>query len=173
MRNSSFRFMAFLFRIRDLMRSPLKKLEEAEIKSGWQVLDFGCGPGSYSIAAAELAGETGKIYAVDIHPLAIKKVQEGASKKGLKNIEPILTDCQTGLENDSIDLVLMYDVFHGLQNPDRILEELYRVLKDNAFLCFDDHHMKEAEILSQITSRGLFKFLEKKKLTYIFQKIST
>jgi ubiquinone/menaquinone biosynthesis C-methylase UbiE len=134
------------------------------------MLDFGCGPGSYSIAAAKLVGESGKVYAVDIHPLAIKSVQKRASKNGLKNIETIFTDGQTGLENNSIDLVLMYDVFHGLQNPDGILEELHRILKDDAVLCFDDHHMKEDEIRSRLTRSGLFKFLEKKKLTYLFQK---
>lgn len=172
MKNSSFKVMAFFFRLRDIFRSPLRKLEEAEIKQGWIILDFGCGPGSYSIAAGDLVGETGRVYAVDIHPLAIKMVQERVSKKKLNNIETILTDCETNLENNSIDLVLMFDVFHGLQNPDRILAELYRILKDNAFLCFDDHHMKEAEILSRITSRGLFKFSERKKLTYLFQKSS-
>jgi len=173
MTNLSFRFMAFLFKIRDAFRSPLKKLIEAEIKPGWQILDFGCGPGSYSIAAAELVGETGKVYAVDIHPLALKTVQKRASKKGLKNIETILTDWQTGLENRCIDLILMYDVFHGLKNPDRILEELHRILKEESILCFDDHHMKEEELLSRISRGGFFKFLEKKKLTYLFQKTSS
>lgn len=170
MSNFSFRGMDFLFKIRDRFRSPVKKIVEAEIKSGMQVLDFGCGPGSYSIAAAEVVGETGKVYAVDIHPLAIERVQQRALKKGLKNIEAIRTDCHTGLPNNSIDLILMFDVFHQLKNPDKILEELARILKPNAYLALDDHHMKEAEILSKVTTGGLFKLGASKKLVYLFLK---
>ncbi|MDD1778264.1 MAG: class I SAM-dependent methyltransferase [Candidatus Helarchaeota archaeon] len=170
MGNFSFRGMEFLFKIRDRFHSPVKKIVEAELKSGMQVLDFGCGPGSYSIAAAEVVGETGKVYAVDIHPLAIERVQQRALKKGLKNIEAIRTDCQTGLPNNSLDLILMFDVFHQLKNPDSILGELARILKPNAYLALDDHHMKEAEILSNVSSRGLFKLFARKKLIYLFVK---
>jgi ubiquinone/menaquinone biosynthesis C-methylase UbiE len=162
--------MEFLFKIRDLFRSPGRKLAEVELKPGLQVLDFGCGPGSFSIAAAELVGETGKVYAVDIHPLAIERVQQRALKKGLKNIEAIQTDCKTGLPNNSIDRILMFDVFHQLKNSDRVLEELARILKPNAYLALDDHHMKDAEILSKVSSGGLFKLHERKKLIHLFQK---
>ena len=170
MGNFWFRNMEFLFKIRDRFHSPVKKLEEAEIKSGMHVLDFGCGPGSYSIAAAEVVDEAGKIYAVDVHPLAIERVQQRALKKGLKNLEAIRTDCQTGLPDNSIDLILMFDVFHQLKNPDRILEELARILKPSAYLALDDHHMKEAEILLKVTSRGLFKLFVRKKVVYLFLK---
>jgi ubiquinone/menaquinone biosynthesis C-methylase UbiE len=170
MGNLSFRGMEFLFKIRDRFHSPVKKLVEAEMKSGMQVLDFGCGPGSYSIAAAKVVGETGKVYAVDIHPLAIERVQQRSLKKGLKNIEVIRTDCQTGLPNSSIDLVLMFDVFHQLQNPDSVLEELARILKPQSYLALDDHHMNDMEILSKITSKGLFKLFARKKVIHLFLK---
>jgi ubiquinone/menaquinone biosynthesis C-methylase UbiE len=170
MGNFWFRGMEFLFKIRDRFHSPVKKLAEAEIKSGMHVLDFGCGPGSYSVAAAELVGETGKVYAVDIHPLAVERVQQRALKKGLKNIEAIRTDCQTGLRNNSIDLILMFDVFHQLKNPDSILEELARILKPNAHLALDDHHMKDAEILSKVSSKGFFRLFVRKKVIYLFLK---
>ncbi len=54
------------------------------IKPGTHVLDYGCGPGNYTIVAAELVGPSGKVYAVDIHPLAIREVQNKADIKGLK-----------------------------------------------------------------------------------------
>jgi ubiquinone/menaquinone biosynthesis C-methylase UbiE len=73
MSNLSFKFMAFFFKFRDLFTSPVKILEQIGIGPGWNVLDYGCGSGSYSILAAQLVRPAGKVYAADIHPLAITK----------------------------------------------------------------------------------------------------
>jgi cyclopropane fatty-acyl-phospholipid synthase-like methyltransferase len=67
--------MAVTFRIRDLLRPRRDVLAEAPIKPGSRVLDFGCGPGSYTTVAAQMVGEAGKVYALDLHPLAVKQVQ--------------------------------------------------------------------------------------------------
>jgi ubiquinone/menaquinone biosynthesis C-methylase UbiE len=45
-------------------------VKEVGIREGFSVLDFGCGPASYVKAVAELVGKSGKIYALDINPLA-------------------------------------------------------------------------------------------------------
>jgi len=140
------------------------------IKAGFHILDYGCGPGSYIIPLAELAGKSGKIYALDIHPLAVQRVQSIASKKQLPNVEIICSDCKTGLPDNSVDVVLLYDTFHNLGSPNRVLEELYRVLKPKENLSFSDHHMKENEIVSKVANRGLFRLLRKGKNTYSFLK---
>jgi ubiquinone/menaquinone biosynthesis C-methylase UbiE len=162
--------MSFGFKFRDLLLSPKNKLSEVGIKPGFHILDYGCGPGSYSIAAAQLVGNSGKVYALDIHPLGIERVRDIASKKGIKNIETICSDCATGLEGGSIDVVLLYDTFHDLMDPDGVLKELHRILKTNSILSFSDHHMKEDEILSEITKNSLFKLSRKEKRSYIFLK---
>jgi ubiquinone/menaquinone biosynthesis C-methylase UbiE len=159
-----------MYKIRDLFLPPRNILKEAEIKPGFHVLDYGCGPGSYSIAAAELVGTTGKVYALDINSLAIQQVKRSALRKRVTNIETIRSDCATGLENSSIDVVLLYDTFHTLRNPNSVLKELHRVLKLNGILSFSDHHMKENEIISKVTSRRLFRLLRKGKRTYSFLK---
>ncbi|MHA1659146.1 MAG: class I SAM-dependent methyltransferase [Promethearchaeota archaeon] len=166
-----FRFMAFFFKIRDKFNPPMIKIEKSEIKLDDHVLDYGCGPGSYSIAAAEIVGPTGKVCAADINPLAIKNVNKKALKKGLQNIEVIPTDCNTGLDDNSMDVVICFDVFHGIEDKKSILREFHRVLKPNSRLSFDDHHMKENELISLITAQGLFKFEEKKEKIYVFSKI--
>jgi len=51
-----------------------------------------------------------------------------------------------------------------------VLEELRRVLKPDGILSFSDHHMKENEIVSKVTSRGLFRLSRKGKRTYSFSK---
>jgi ubiquinone/menaquinone biosynthesis C-methylase UbiE len=168
--NLGFRLMVFSYRFRDI-RLPRKNiLKEVGIKPGFHVLDYGCGPGSYIIPLTELVGESGKIYALDIHPLAIRKVQGIASKKKLANVETILSDCQTGLPDNSLDVVLLYDIFHHLSDPDRILKELHRVLKPDGILSFSDHHMKDNEIVSQVTNSGLFRPQKKGQSTYTFLK---
>jgi hypothetical protein len=48
-----FLFMSLVFKIRDLSTAPVRFLEEAKITPGARVLDYGCGPGSYSTAASQ------------------------------------------------------------------------------------------------------------------------
>lgn len=165
-----FRLMALSYKFRDFFRPRMNILREIGIKPGHHVLDYGCGPGSYVVPLVELVGKKGKVCALDIHPLAIQMVQAIASKKQLTNVETILSNCKTGLSDDSIDVVLLHDVLHDLSNPDEVLEELHRVLKSNGILSVSDHHMKENEIVSEVTNRGLFRLLRRDKRTYGFSK---
>jgi ubiquinone/menaquinone biosynthesis C-methylase UbiE len=170
MSNFDFQFMSVGYKIRDFFLPRKNILKEVGIKPGFHVLDYGCGPGSYIIPLAELVGESGKIYALDIHPLAIQKVQYIASKKQLKNVEAILSDCQTGLPDNTLDVVLLYDAFHHLSDPDMVLKELHRVLKPDGILSLSDHHLKENEIVSGVTNGGLFRLLKKGQRAYTFLK---
>ena len=171
--NFHFKFMSFGYKFRDFFLPPKNILKEVGIKPGFHVLDYGCGPGSYTIAAAELVGRSGKIYALDIQPLAIRSVQSIASERQLMNVETICSDCRTGLPDNSVDMVLLYDILHTLSAPNGVLKELHRVLKPNGILSFSSGgHIKESEIISQMTNRGLFRLSGKGKSTYSFLKDS-
>ena len=170
MPNLMFKGMSFIMKFRDLFRPREKIFNEVDIKPNFNILDFGCGPGSYCIIVSKCVGELGKVYALDIHPLAVKKVQDAASKMGLTNIETICSDCATHLPDESIDVILLYDIFHMLSSSNRVLEELHRVLKQNGTLSFSDHHMKENDIISKMTKNGLFCLSSKGKYTYSFMK---
>ena len=170
MSNFHFKFMSFGYRFRDFFLPRKNVLKEVGIKPGFHVLDYGCGPGGYIMAAMEFAGKSGKIYALDIHPLAIQRVQNIVSKKKLTNVETICSDCKTGLPDNSVDVVLLYDTLHDLGDPNGVLEELHRVLKPKGILSFSDHHMQENEIVSKVTSRGLFRLSKKGERTYSFSK---
>ena len=165
-----FRLMALEFKVRDFLRPRKRVLEEVGIRSGYQVLDYGCGPGSYIMAIAELVGKTGKVYALDAHPLAIKMVQDIFSKRRLTNVETILSECETGLTDNSLDVILLYDTLHDLGDPNSVLAEIRRTLKPNGVLSLSDHHLKEVEIVSRVTGGGLFKLSGKGKNTYSFLK---
>lgn len=162
--------MAFTFKIRDFFKPRKDIVKEADIKEGFHVLDYGCGPGSYITAVSELAGKSGEVYALDIHPLAIKIVKKIIVKKRLMNVETILSDRKTGLPEDSIERVLLYDVFHDLTDSDGVLEELHRVLKPDGILSFSDHHLKQNEIVSGMTKTKQFTLSRKGQKTYSFVK---
>ena len=136
-----FKLMAFSYKFRDLFSPRENVLKEVGIQPGANILDYGCGPGGYVSAAADLVGESGKIYALDIHPVAIQMVKKIASKKRLANVETICSDCETGLSDDSLDVILLYDTLHALSDPGKVLEELHRVLKPGGILSFSDHHL--------------------------------
>ncbi len=168
--NLDFKLMSLIIKLRDFFRPRMSILKEVDIKPGFTILDYGCGPGSYTIPIAELAGKSGKIYALDIHPLAIKSVKGIIVKKKLTNVETIQSDCKTGLPDTSVDIVLLYDIFHGLADKSSILAELKRILRQDGILSFRDHHLKENEIISGVTKDGLFKLLGKGESTYSFGK---
>ena len=168
--NRHFKFMSLSFKIRDLLLPRDHILNEVGIKPGFQVLDYGCGTGSYAVVASKMVGTSGTVYALDIHPLAIEYVKKRVSKEHLNNIRTVISGRDTGLPDNSMDIVLLYDIFHELGDPTSVLVELHRVLKTDGVLSFSDHHMKEKEILAGVTVTGLFKLATTGKRTYRFVK---
>ena len=170
MPNLAFNMMALAFKARDLLAPRAKVLGEVKIRMGYQVLDYGCGPGAFTFDLAQMVGQSGKVYALDLHPLAIERVQAMAKRRRLANVETICSDCETGLAGDSVDVVLLYDVFHMLSEPAAILAELHRVLKPGGTLSVLDPHLGEDGIVSGITEGRLFSLVGKGKKTYRFSK---
>ncbi len=168
--NFHFQWLALAYKLRDFLRPRIQIPKETGIQNGFHVLDYGCGPGSYIVPLAGLVGPTGRVYALDVHPLAIQMVERLALKRGLTNITTIQSDCRTGLPDGSLDVVLLYDVFHHLGQPGIVLKELHRVLKPSGVLSVSDHHLREQEIVSGITKQGFFRLAEKGRKTYSFHK---
>jgi len=166
----AFNAMSTILKLRDLLSPRAPVLQEANIKPGSRVLDYGCGPGGYVAGAAKLVGQSGTVYALDLHPMAIRRIQKLARKKQLANVQTIHSDCQTGLPDNSVDVVLLHDIFHLLDNPQTILAELYRVLKQNGTLSVSDHHMREDALLSGITDGQLFRLMSAGERSYNFAK---
>ena len=163
--------MGLITALRDFFSPPDDILAEADIQPGYRVLDYGCGLGSFTLVAAQLAGAEGKVYAIDIHSLALHKVQKAARKRGFSNIETIQSDCITELDSNSVDVVLFYYVLHWLSDPDSVLGELRRVLKLEGHLSFRDSYMKENETLASVTGRRWFRLIGKGKKTRRFVKM--
>lgn len=168
--NIAFRSMKLSYKARDLILPRQIILSEAPIKSGDSVLDYGCGTGSYTFIVSKIVGPKGRVVAVDIHPLAITHIKNIIQNRDIKNVETVLTDCDTGLEDESMDVILLFDIFHMFLDPDRNLREMARVLKKDGTLSFSDHHIDEAAIINGMTSSGLFELAGQAEHTYSFKK---
>jgi ubiquinone/menaquinone biosynthesis C-methylase UbiE len=150
--------MSLEFRLRDLFRPPLRILLEVGVAPGQTVLDFGCGPGAFSVAAARIVGPGGNVYAVDVNPLALAAVRRAAKKRQLTNMATLLSTDLGSLPNATVDVAILYDVLHGLPDPPKVLAELHRLAKPGGLLTVSDHHMSEADIVATVGSNGLFAF---------------
>jgi len=106
-------------------------------------------------------GPEGKVFAVDIHPLAVSTIEKKASKKGLKNIETVLVrGYDTGVPDSSIDRVLLLDTLHGIDDPDALFREIHRVLKRDGLIFMDQEHMSESRARELVEGTGLFTIAE-------------
>jgi ubiquinone/menaquinone biosynthesis C-methylase UbiE len=147
-----------------------KQLLKSGVKEGQTVLDFGCGPGFYAIPAAEMVGDKGKVYALDIHPLAVQSVQRKAKKKGLTNIATILSAKDTGLQDKSVDVSLVYDAIHMIKDREPLIRELHRVTKPNGILSITAEHIKAEDVIKIAEKDGLFSLKERQRNLLNFER---
>ena len=134
MANFIFLMATILMRIRGFFRDKKGEVLLTGAKRGDVILDYGCGIGFNTIPAAEIVGEDGMVYALDVHPLAIKSVEKKIREKELKNVKTILSGLNTGLSDESVDIVLLYNVLPMVKNRPALIKELYRVLKPGGIL---------------------------------------
>jgi ubiquinone/menaquinone biosynthesis C-methylase UbiE len=161
----AFRLMALTYVLRDLFQNPRRSLENARLGRGMSVVDYGCGPGSFTIPAAELVGHEGKVFAVDIHPLAVSSVRRKASRKGLENVQTILVrGYDTGVEASSVDRVLLIDTIHSIEDPEALFREIHRMLKPDGLLFMEKGHMPISDQRELVQNSGLFEVVESQGL---------
>jgi ubiquinone/menaquinone biosynthesis C-methylase UbiE len=141
------------------------------IKPGDVLLDFGAGPGAFSLSAAKLVGASGHVYAVDIVLAAARKITRLARQEGITNLTAITSDCATGLPAASIDIALLFDILHMLSQPDAVLGELHRVLKPGGRLAVNCHHWTEEQITGTVQKGGLFASTGKDEFNNYFNRI--
>lgn len=127
--------------------SGVKFLKNIGIETGQIVLDFGANDGHYSIPAAILVGNNGSVYAIDKEQEPLNKIEQKAHNLGLDNIKIIKNsgEVKLSLGNDSIDVVLLYDILHYLKQEERkiLYGEIYRVLKPDGLLSVYPKHVVE------------------------------
>jgi ubiquinone/menaquinone biosynthesis C-methylase UbiE len=127
----------------------IQLLKDVGIEAGQVVLDFGCGSGTYTVPAARIVGDKGKVYALDKDSEVLNKLMQRAQSVGLNNVESIDThgELEIGLADRSVDVVLLFDVLHSYYFPrpeDRrkLLDEVHRICKADALVLVYPKHME-------------------------------
>ncbi len=169
-----FMFISFIHdKMYSLFMDARKMLLAAGLKESYKVLEVGCGPGFFTLPAAEIVGDKGVIYANDFNPFAIKKVDKKILKSGVKNVQTMLEDVtETSLKEQSVNLAFFFGVIHSLMNIlEKTLKEMYRILNDEGTIVIQKGKQSTTELIEKIEESGLFKFIEEKKRLLIFKKI--
>lgn len=92
-------------------------------------VEFGSGYGTFTIPAAKII--SGTLFALDIDLAMIDRLNKRINETKLSNIKVIKCDFVnegTGLEDNSIDYVMLFNILHA-ENPHILLNETYRILK--------------------------------------------
>ena len=129
--------------IRRWIQPPSELVEKMGIAPTDVVVDFGCGPGYYTI---ELAKRAKAVVAVDISPAMLQKAQRKASKTGAKNIQFLQSDgTKIHLPSASVDKILLVTVYHEVGDSETVLKEFHRILKPTGEL-----------IIAEVVKKGIF-----------------
>jgi ubiquinone/menaquinone biosynthesis C-methylase UbiE len=148
--------------------APSKALDALELKPGMVVADIGAGSGYYSSRIAKRVGPTGRVYATDIQPGMIEILDRRITSEGVTNITTVLGGMDDPkLPPASIDLAIMVDVYHELQQPQIFLQRLKGTFKPNGRLVLlefrkedpkvpilEVHKMSVAEVKQEMEAEG-------------------
>ena len=153
-----------------LVRNPYKILEAAGIKKGQTVFEVGCGPGFFTIPAAQIVGGQGHVYACDIQPRFVARVKEKMEKEALGNITPMCINASnTGLPDKSVDLAFIFGLRYVAGGLDNVILELCRILKDQEVLSFEKTKGSAEKMIEEAEGRG-FVYTGKHGRIFLFQK---
>jgi ubiquinone/menaquinone biosynthesis C-methylase UbiE len=132
-------------------------LTSSGVKGGLMVLDFGCGSGTYTIPAARVVGATGRVYALDINPRALDRVERKAERAGLRNIVRIDASREDGigLDDGAVEFMLLIDVLQKIDNKEALFQEAHRILRPGGVLLIFPMHLATDEVERLATSNDL------------------
>jgi ubiquinone/menaquinone biosynthesis C-methylase UbiE len=98
------------------------------------IVEVGCGYGTFTLPIAKET--TNKVYAFDIEPGMIETTQRYIQQAGIHNVQFIprdIIDQGTGLESNTVGLVLLFNILH-FDERKLMLEEASRILKPSGII---------------------------------------
>ena len=138
-----------------LFRDPYKALKAAGVQAGQRVLEVGCGPGFFTIPAAEIVEEEGNVTAIDVNPLAVEHVQQKINTQGVINAKAIEVDAaRTSLPDQGFDLVFVFGFARPIGEMEAIWAELHRLLKPAGILSVEGRLQPQRELFQLVKRQG-------------------
>ena len=97
-----------------------------------RILEVGCGTGIVSLAIAPHAGE---VIGVDLSPRMIQQAEKKSNEAALQNLHFQEADAyELPFEDESFDVVLLTNLLHVVAEPETVIKEAHRVLREGGTL---------------------------------------
>lgn len=121
-------------------------LKNLQVQKGMMIADIGAGSGYHSSLLSKLVGN-GKVYAVDVEPEMISFLKERIQVEKTKNIIPVLsTEKSVDLPANSVDLMLLVDVYHEFSFPYEMCLSMLAALKPGGKLVLVEFRAEDAMV---------------------------
>lgn len=125
-----------------MFADPKKNLEQFDIAPGMTVADFGAGAGFYTLLAARMAGDSGRVYAIDIKQDLLLTIKREATRAHLYSIDYIWADLEkpggTKLASSSVDRGIICNVLFMMSDKESFASEVGRVIRQNGKVLVSD-----------------------------------
>ena len=110
------------------------------------VADIGAGSGYFTMRLAPIVAE-GVVYATDIQKEMLDIVMERALEDGAHNVMPILGEIDdSGLEPNSVDVVLFVDAYHEFSHPWEMMNSIVRALKPGGRVYLVEYRLEDPTV---------------------------
>ena len=117
------------------------------VRPGMTICDMGCGNGYYTLQLAKMTGENGSVVGVDVQPEMLGFLRERMEKEVVENIIPILGSFHNPrLPKDTIDLVLLVDVYHEFSHPEEMLAAMRASLKKGGMIVLVEYREEDPRV---------------------------
>jgi ubiquinone/menaquinone biosynthesis C-methylase UbiE len=135
------------------MMDPDIILPKIGLKPGMTMVDVGCGQGYYAITAARIAGPKGRVYGIDIDNEALDLLGRKASDAGL-NIKILQSEAERTIACEGCaDIVFFGISLHDFEEPEKVLDNAWRMLKPGGILADLDGKKGETESETSLVKR--------------------
>jgi len=122
---------------RDAWQKPDEVLNALHLQPTDRVADLGAGTGYFSVRIARLVPE-GKLFSVDIEPEMLRHLRERAHHENLGVLVPILASAESANLPEPVDLILVVDTYHHIDNRISYFSKLKASLLPNGRLAIVD-----------------------------------
>lgn len=132
---------------RESEERPDQALDAIGIQRGSTVADIGAGAGYFTWRLAERVGAAGVVYGEDIQPRMLDLLARNIAARHLINVHPVLgTPVDPKLPENSIDLVLLVDVYHEFSEPEKMLDRIRESLKTGGRIVFLEYRAEDPKV---------------------------
>ena len=121
----------------DAWQKPDEVLNVLHLQRTDRVVDLGAGTGYFSVRIARLVPER-KLFSVDIEPEMLRHLRERAHHENLSVLVPILASAESANRPEPVDLVLVVDTYHHIDNRNAYFSKLKTSLRPNGRLAVVD-----------------------------------